>query len=330
VRYFITGVTGFIGRRLALDCLAAGHEVVAIARNPKRARDLISAGVDVRPGDVTDRESMRAPMTGVDGCFHIAGWYKLGERDTTPGQRVNVDGTRNVLQLMRELKIPRGVYTSSLAVYSDTRGRIVDESYRFTGTHLTEYDRTKAIAHYDVAAPMVREGLPLITVLPGVVYGPGDTSTIHDTFVQYLRRRLLVIPAGTAFSWGYIDDTARGHMQAMTHGVVGESYILAGPVHTLAEALDMAARITGIPAPRVRVPATLMNIGAAATARIERVVPLPSTYRSEVMRASAGVTYVGSSEKAQRELGFSTRPLEEGLRLTLPPLMDELGIPRPT
>ncbi len=326
MKYFLTGATGFIGGRLAFALIAAGHRVVAVVRDPGKATSLAEAGVEIRAGDVTDKESMRASMTGVDGVFHVAGWYKLGERDTSPGRRVNVDGTRNVLELMQELAIPKGVYTSTLAIFSDTRGRIVDESYRFSGRHLTAYDRTKAQAHYDVAEPMIRAGSPLVVVLPGVVYGPGDTSPIRDTLVHYLQRRLPAIPARTTYCWGYVDDMVQGHIEAMERGVPGQSYIISGPAHTLAEALQIAESITGIPAPRIRIPPLMMRATAGAIASLERVLPVPPTYRSEVLRSSAGVTYVGSNEKARRELGLTARPLADGFRDTLPPLMTELGI----
>src|SRR5947209_8983667 len=107
MKYFITGATGFIGGRIVRQLAASGHEVVAIARDPERAQDLVDLGVNVRPGDITDRESLRMPMTGVDGVFHVAAWYKIGDRDKSQAERVNVGGTRNILDLMRERDIPK-------------------------------------------------------------------------------------------------------------------------------------------------------------------------------------------------------------------------------
>src|SRR2546425_9352230 len=236
--YFVTGATGFIGARVARQLVAAGHDVVAIARNPESARDLESIGVDVRRGDITAPDSLRGLMAGVDGVFHIAGWYKIGSRDLSEGERINVAGTRNVLTAMKELRVPKGVYTSTLAVFSDTHGRLVDETYRHDGKGpwLTEYDRTKWVAHYEVAEPMMREGLPLVIVQPGLNYGPGDTSEVRPTFVRYLRRRLTALPKETAYCWAHVEDTARGHLLAMDKGVAGESYIIAGPRHSLIEA----------------------------------------------------------------------------------------------
>jgi nucleoside-diphosphate-sugar epimerase/N-acetylglutamate synthase-like GNAT family acetyltransferase len=328
MRYFVTGATGFIGGRLVRQLRAAGHEVRALVRSPSKAPSLAALGASVHPGDITDAETMRSAMHGCDGVFHLAAWYRIGARasERREAQRINVQGTRNVLELMLELGIPKGVYTSSLAVFGDTRGWVGDESFRFEGPWLSEYDRTKWQAHYEVAVPMIRAGLPLVIVQPGVVYGPGDPSVIGNLLRQYLRRTLPIRPHGAAFCWGHVDDTAHGHVLAMDQGRPGESYIIAGPPHTLEEALEIAEQITGIRPPWLRPPAVVLRVLAAAASAVERVVPLPQTYTGETLRIAAGATYLGSSEKAQQELGFRARPLEDGLRETLLHEMAVLGM----
>jgi nucleoside-diphosphate-sugar epimerase len=294
LKYLVTGATGFIGGRVARALVADGHQVITIARDPSRARDLRALGVQVRPGDVTIAESVWGPMMGVDGVFHIAGWYKIGTRDRADGEKVNVEGTRNVLTAM------------------------VDESFRpdAKGPWLSEYDRTKWAAHYQVAEPMIREGLPLVIVLPGVTYGPGDTSEIRPLLVRYLERRLRALPKETAYCWAHVDDTARAHLLAMEKGLPGESYIIAGPPHTLIDAFEIAERITGLRAPRMRVSPGLLRF-------------LARLARSERLRVGAGVTYLGSNAKARRALGFDPRPLEAGLRETLAHEMRLLGLEPP-
>lgn len=328
MRYFVTGATGFIGGRLVRQLRAAGHEVVALVRTPSNAKDLTGLGVTLHPGDLTDKASVRAGMRGVDGVFHLAAWYRIGARaaDRRLAEQVNVEGTRNVLEAMRDSGVPKGVYTSTLNVFGDTEGWVGDESYRRTGPWLSEYDRSKWVAHYEVAVPMMQAGLPLVVVQPGVVYGPGDPSVVGNLLRQYLQRTLPIRPHGAAVCWGHVDDTARGHMLAMDKGRPGESYILAGPPHTLEEALELAEEITGVRPPLLRPPAAMLRVMAATASALERVVTLPQTYSSETLRIAAGATYLGSSEKAQQELGFRTRTLEDGLRATLLEEMARLGM----
>lgn len=326
MKYFVTGATGFIGGRLVEHLVAAGHQVVALVRDRAKAARLAALGVSIAEGDITDRESLRAPMTGVDGLFHLAAWYKVGARDRRAAELTNVQGTRHVLEMMKELGIKKGVYTSTVAVFSDTHGQLVDETYRYEGPHLSEYDRTKWLAHYEVAEPMIRQGLPLVIVQPGVVYGPGDTSPMAALFRQYLEGRLPLVPTQTAFCWAHVDDVARGHLLAMDKGRPGHSYILAGPPCSLVDVFDLAEEITGIKAPRLRVNPATLKLLSRLVKPIETIIPLPPTYTAESLRVAAGVTYLASNETAKRELGYTVRPLKEGLRETLNDMMNSLHV----
>ena len=325
MRYFLTGGTGFLGGALARHLRGAGHEVHALVRHPRAAEHLTSLGVVVHQGDVTDRRSLRAPMEGADGVFHVAGWYKLGIRDRESAVGINIEGTRNVLDVMRELRIPKGVYTSTLAVNSDTHGQVVDETYRFTGRHVSLYDWSKAEAH-KVAIQQIDAGLPLVIVQPGLIYGPGDTSGVRTTFLQYLQRKLPALPAKATYCWAHVDDEARGHLLAMERGEPGRNYFLAGPVYTIVEALEIAASFTGIPAPRIHLPSAVLKAMAMALRPIDQIVRLPPSYSPESLRVLAGVTYIGSNARARKELGWHVRPLRDGLIETLRHEMRLLGM----
>jgi len=316
MRYCVTGATGFLGGEVVRQLVAAGHEVVAVVRSPEKARALADLGVVIAQGDVTEKESLREPMTGADGVFHIAGWYKTGARDKSPGMAVNVQGTRNTLEMMRELGIPKGVYTSTLAINSDTHGKIVDETYRYAGPFISEYERTKWLAHVQVAEPMIAQGLPLVIVMPGPIYGPGDTSGFGQMWRDYLRGRLPILPGGYAASWGHVEDIAQAHLLAMAKGTVGQSYIVAGSTHTLAEVMTLAQAITGVRAPR-QISPRVVRAFASIIGLIERAVPVPPNYSAETLRAMAGTTFAGTSAKAQREWGYAPRTLEDGLTATL-------------
>ncbi len=326
MKYFVTGATGFLGGRLARLLVEQGHEVVALVRRPDAAGELARLGMRLHEGDVTLKESMREGMRGADGVFHLAAWYKIGGRDPGTAEQINVAGTYNVLELMKELEIPKGVYASTLAVFGDTHGFVVDERHRHEGPWLSEYERTKWKAHYKVAEPMMRAGLPIVIVLPGVVYGPGDSSQIHALFVRYLSGKLPMVPRRTAYCWGHVEDTARAHLSAMEKGTPGEAYIIAGPAGTLRQVFVIAERITGIPAPRFDAPPWMMRTLASVMGVVEQLREVPENYSAEALRSSAGVTYLGRSTKAVRAFGFAPRPLEEGLRETLLHEMQLLGM----
>lgn len=317
MKYFITGATGFIGGKLAKRLIDDGHEVVASVRSPAKAVHLKELGIQLAQGDITDKASLRQPMTGVDGVFHIAAWYKVGARDSSMAETINVDGTRNVLELMQELGISRGVYTSTLAINSDTKSQMVDESYRFTGKHLTVYDQTKYDAHFKVAEPMVRAGLPLVTVMPGAVYGPGDGSDLRDVLVNVIRGRMPFVPDDTALCFAHVDDIVDGHILAMEKGKLGEDYIIAGEPMLLKDYFRKAAELAGVRPPMLTLPPALLKVNAAVSGVLERVIPLPAMFSSEALRTTAGVTYWGDNSKAKRELGYNPRLVAEGLPETV-------------
>lgn len=304
----MTGGTGFLGGALAPLLRQVGHEVTALVRDPARAARLQKLGVQLHLGDVSDARSVEAGMRGHDAVIHCAGWYRLGICDGREAQGVNVSGTRNVLQAMRDLRIPRGVYTSTIAVNSDTRGRLVDETYRFQGRHLSIYDATKAEAH-TLAESFIADGLPLVLLQPGAIYGPGDASDLAHAVRDAMRGRLPLMPRGSAYCWAHVEDVARGHLLALERGQPGRAYFLTGPVAGLDDALRAAAAVGGV-RPPWPVPPALLRVASKLTAVLDKILPLPSAYTGEALRVAAGVTYLGCSDRAQSELGWVTRPFQ--------------------
>lgn len=322
MKYFVTGATGFVGGVLAKKLRAAGHEVNASVRSPEKAKDLQALGVKLFKGDVTEKGSMREAMSGADGIYHVAGWYKVGAKDKRGGVEVNINGTRNVLELMQELKIPKGVYTSTLAINSDTKGKLVDEAYHFTGQHLSEYDRTKAAAH-DIANEFIAKGLPLVIVQPGLIYGPGDTSSVRTSLINFLRGQLPMLPYETTLCWAHVDDIVDGHILAMEKGKIGESYHICGEPYKLYDAYQLASKVSGKRAP-MGVSPNLMKAMSALVKPLDAI--LPESYTSEGLRIIAGVTYIGDNSKAKRELGFDPRPVSAGWAETVKYEMELMGI----
>ncbi|MAW60739.1 MAG: epimerase [Planctomycetes bacterium] len=335
MRVFVTGATGFLGGSLARQLLDQGDEVVALVRSSSKGAALAEYAskapgrIDFTEGDITDIESMRPGMQGADGVYHLAAWYKVGAtaHEAKLAERINVDGTRNVLDLMGELQIPKGVYTSTLAVNSDTEGVMVDESYHFEGAHLSAYDATKAEAH-GLALQAMQDGLPLVVAMPGLIYGPDDHSSIGRMIRNYLRRKLPLIPAKPEYCWAYVDDVATAHRLGMQHGRAGEKYIVCGERCSLVEAFSLMEEICGVPAPsRTAGPGLLRFL--AGFMQAFQWMKLPPDYHPETLRVAARATYLGDNSKAKRELGYEPRDLLEGLPLTLRHEMEKLGLQFP-
>ena len=314
MRYALTGGTGFLGTALAGRLHANGHALRALVRDPDRATVLAGLGAELVPGDLDDVAGLDRLAADVDALFHVAGLYTLGLRDTRAFDRINVEGTRHVLEAARRNGVPRTVYTSTLAVNSDTEEQVVDESYHFDGVHLSHYDRSKAEAH-TLAQEYAAAGLDVVVVQPGLIYGPGDTSQPGRLIREVALGRRPLAPRGGGVCWAHVDDVANGHLLAMASGRRGSSYHLAGDRMSLADGLRLVATIAGTKGPLL-VPAKLIRVSAALSGRVEKVLPMPSEFAAETMRASLA-TYYGNPAKAERELGWTHRPVEQGLRETV-------------
>lgn len=320
MKAFVTGGTGFIGRRLIDNLLAAGYAVTALVRTFDRARALPEP-VRTIAGDANKPASLRLGLRGADVVFHLAAWRNHGVRlkDQQRLARTNDAGTRQLLELAGELGVPRIVYTSALSVFGLTPGRLLDEtcSPRSLPTD-SEYDRSKYRAHAE-AVRLQQQGLPVTIVCPSVVFGPGDRSPAQGLLRAYVRRRLpVMLGPDCAHNWVYVDDVAAGHRLAAERGQPGATYFLAGAPLSFKQLFAAAERATGLPAPRVWLPAGLAGPLAAALTQVNPGV-------AEALRGLDGPPGLASAARAQRELGWQTTPLEDGLRATVAWLEAEAG-----
>lgn len=316
MRYFVTGATGLIGTHVVEQLITNDHDVIALTRSRSNATHLPDSARIVE-GDIRDKSSMRDAMTGVDGVFHIAAWYYVGPGpdNEKKARQINVEGTRNVLELMADLDIPKGVYTSTLGVYPLHEWDYIDETAEPDPPTSAVYFRTKWEAQYEVAQPMAEEGLPLVTVQPGIVYGPGDKSygSVRMVFQNYLQGDLPMIPKDHFTPWDHAGDIADGHLRAMEHGKPGETYIIAGEPRDGVDVFDCAEEITGVSRPRAVSP-TLFGALAKVMTYAERIVTPPAGFEAEALRFFAGSQWPADNSKAKNDLGISHRSLEEGLR----------------
>jgi len=318
MKFFVTGATGFIGGHLAQKLIAQGHQVTCLARNPDKATNLTKLGATLVKGDVSDRAVMREAMRGVDGVYHIAALYKLGLEFRDQMVAANVEGTRHTLEAAVEAGVPKIVYTSTIGVFGNTHGQIVDETYRVAQQGLkSEYERTKWAAHYEVAVPLQQQGAPIVIVQPGGVTGPGDTSPFNTVYEFYLNRMPVMMGRQAGLTVAHVDDIADGHLLAMEKGRSGESYILGGPPLRYKQIMEMWQAICGIPAPKIWLPGWTAGLSASLAGGLETFLKLPMAMSSEALNALADSTFYATADKAKRELGWQPRPIEETLKEVL-------------
>lgn len=319
MKVFATGGTGFIGGELVSQLRARGDEVFCLVRDPERADRLQRLGCELVPGDLADEGAIRRGMEGCEAVIHAAAMYEVGipEARRAAMREANVGGTERVLRAALEAKVEKVVYVSTVGVFGNTRGRIVDESYEHPADGFTScYEETKWEAH-QVAKRMIGEGLPCVIVQPGGVYGPGDTSSIGQLLDQFLAGRMPLMPfPQLGICLTHVEDVAAGILLALDGGEPGEAYVLSGPAVTMREAVEVVARLADRHPPRGAIPTALLKALIPVGPLVGRLMGQPPNLR-ELIASADGVTFWASYEKAQRELGYEPRGLEDGLRALL-------------
>jgi dihydroflavonol-4-reductase len=319
MRAFVTGGTGFIGGRLVRRLRERGDEVVALVRSPEKAGGLREAGCELIEGDLSDHDALRRGMEGCDSVFHAAAVYEIGipKSEHSAMHEANVRGTENVLDAAADAGAARIVYVSTVGVFGNTHGQIVDETYeRPDGDFLSAYDETKYLSH-QIAKERIAQGAPIVIVQPGGVYGPGDHSELGNMMEQTRKGRLKLIPVpDLGFNLVHVDDVAEGILLAHDKGRVGESYVLGGQIATMRDLVQKTAEISGRKPPTRALPTAAIKAAVPIGPVVGKVMGFPPNFR-ETLSASDGVTYWAKDDKARSELGYAPRDLETGLRQTL-------------
>ena len=219
MRAFVTGATGFLGSRLTEALNARGDDVVALDRSTS---------------PLSDRNALRKAMQGCDAVFHLAAVYKVGVPRSERGRmfETNVRGTENVIDAAWDVNVPRIVYVSTVNVFGNTHGNVVDETYERRGVDwLSAYDWTKYEAH-QAAKDRIERGAPVVIAQPGAIYGPGDHSELGAQLDQARNGKLrFKALADVGVNAVHVDDVVAGLLLLHAHGRIGESYVLGGADH---------------------------------------------------------------------------------------------------
>jgi nucleoside-diphosphate-sugar epimerase len=320
MRVFLTGGTGFIGRAVLAGLLREGHEVVALVRAPERLPAERPPGLTVVKGDLSNGDFLLEALKGCRRLYHLAAMARAWHPDPDEFDRTNVDGTRRLFEAALRARVEKAAYTSSVMAIGPTDGFVADESTPNSSEPLSNYQRTKALAE-EVAVTFIRKGLPLVIVLPTLVYGPSGESrrVSFNRFLQdFLLGKPVVIPGDGSqrLNAVYLDDVVEGIRLAMEKGRPGQRYILGGENLSVRDLSGLVNAVAGTHFRVRHVPfwmAKTAGLIEEGRARLLNRNPLITWQSVETYRHS----WTYSSEKAKRELGYAPRSLREGLALTL-------------
>ncbi|KAK9136025.1 hypothetical protein Syun_015355 [Stephania yunnanensis] len=344
MKVVVTGASGYLGGNLCHVLLNQGHSVRALVRPSSNLDSLPSpTAVDVCYGDVTDYTSLIAAFSGCHVIFHVAALVEPWLPDPSRFFSVNVVGLENVLRAARETEtVEKIVYTSSFFALGSTDGGDLADETRVHNEKLfcTEYERSKAMAD-KIAMRAAAEGVPIVVVYPGVIYGPGKVTAgniIARMIIERFNGRLpgYIGNGDDRYSFSYVDDVVEGHIAAMHKGRNGERYLLTGENASFKHVFDVAAILTGTSRPWFHIPLWVLEAYGWISvffARITGKLPLISPPASECKDAMQERKYTDakyktvkvlrhqwaySCEKAKVELGYSPRSLKDGMSEVLP------------
>jgi dihydroflavonol-4-reductase len=312
----VTGGTGFVGANVVRELVALGAAVRVLARRGGDRRALEGVAVDIVEGDLLDAASLARAVRGVDTLYHVAADYRLWARDPSELHRVNVDGTRAMLQAAADAGVRRVVYTSTvgaLGIPADGTPGTEDTPVSLADM-VGPYKASKFLAER-VAMEFAGRGLPVVVVNPSAPVGPWDVKPTPTgrMIVDFMRGRMFAT-LDTGLNIVHVCDVARGHVLAAERGRAGERYIL-GHAHgnlSLAEIGRLLAETTGRPGPRLRVPYAVAWCGAACTEAVARLTGRPPAVPLTAVRMAKKRMYF-SPAKAIRELGLPQTDPREAL-----------------
>ena len=303
MKVLVTGGTGYLGSAIVRALAARGHEPVAFARRAARA-GLPGAAID---GDVRDRGGVDDAVRRVDAVCHAAALVSLWRPNPHEFDDVNVRGVENVLAACEARGIPRIAYTSSFLALPPAGA-----AHAITAN---DYQRTKVRAR-QIVLDAVRRGLPIVSLYPGVIYGPGtetEGNLIGRLVREHLEGKLAgIVGASRIWSYAYVDDVAAAHVRALEAGAAGEEFVLGGENARQLKVFEIVRALTGRPLPR-QIPypvAAAVGVVEEARARLTGRPPLITRGAVEIFRYDWTLA-TGNSES---RLGYRSIGLEEGLR----------------
>src|SRR6266704_404852 len=309
----VTGASGFLGSHVARQLVARREDVRVMLRPSSTNRAIADLSLEYVTGDLRDPAAVARAMQGAKRVFHVAADYRLWARRKQDIYDSNVGGTKNLLDAAMRAGVEQLIYTSTVATIAVDRPQHPNE---FTDSRLEEmvghYKRSKWMAEQETLRA-AKAGLPVIVVMPTTPVGPGDwkPTPTGKIILDFLNGKMPGY-VETGLNFVGVEDCATGHLLAAEKGKIGERYLLGAKNLTLKQVLDALEKITGLPAPRLKIPHGLALGAAYVETAFSRLVGREPQIPVEGVKIARHLMFVDCS-RAQRELGFRPGPVAAAL-----------------
>lgn len=306
MKILITGGTGFLGRRLAIEAKKRGADVAVLSRNPDE--ELRAAGIKIAEGDIMSPEQLRNAFDGCDIVYHLAA--DLDE--SSPNLwATNVDGTRNVVGACKATGVKRLILTSAIGVLGESKEPL-SETAEYSPE--TKYEKSKVASEKIVAA----SGVPYTIARITIIYGANKFW--HKIFDAAKKGYPIIGSGNNYWQLVYVDDVIDALLRMLRTKAKNQTYNIAdNDPHTYKEVYETIARVLEIPAPAKHVPIWLAKAGAfiyETKCRILGKKPSVTMMRASILRLTRN--RLVNIEKARNEIGFSPKySVEDGMKKTL-------------
>lgn len=316
MKTLITGANGFVGSAVLRLLLEKGDTVRALVRKGSDRRNFKDLDVEIFEGDLQDTNSLKQAIEGCHYLYHVAADYRLWIPDPESMYKTNVDGTCALIKAATEANVKKIVYTSSVATLGINKdGTASNESTPVSVNDMVgHYKRSKFLAEQEVGKLIKQNNCPVTIVNPSTPIGPRDIKpTPTGKIVLDTIRNRMPAYVDTGLNIVHVDDVAKGHLQAMEKGEIGERYILGGDNMTLASILEYICVSQDMTPPKIKLPHNLILPIAWVMERIADVTKKEPRATVDSVKMSKKMMFF-SSEKAKDKLGYQARPGVEGLK----------------
>ena len=316
MKVFITGATGFIGKQVVNLLSNTDHELFCLVRKSSQRKIPGSKWINIIEGDLGNKNSIIQGMRGCDWVINLAGLYSYWEPDNQLFRKINVNGTRNVMEAALETRVSKVIHVSTVMIYGKQTDNLITEESK-PGKRFTRYTQSKFEGDEIVWEMYKNKGLPIVVIYPSAVLGAGDPQVSGRYISDLIHRRLPI----TAFdksvhSWVHVNDVAKAVVRAAEKpGNIGEKYFISNQRLSMREFNLLVSEISGVPLPKLEMPEFLAFPTAYFLTGISRVTkrrPLWGISVEQIRILKVGSRVDGT--KAERDLGIFYMPIEEAIK----------------